>query len=347
MKYLKLTAVAGVVSLALVGCGGDSSSPATTPVTFSVSDAPIDDVESVVITVGKVALRPKSGTPFVLDIYKTDENGNPIDENGQPIEDGEPTVPLEIDLLKYQGSDSLEIITNEIVPVDEYTMCMFVNDGDNLDYPSYVIEVEGQQRELTVENNGTCPGVDRNEIGDNVGILFLNKSFNINTQSNNLVIDFDLRRGLKKKPSEVDYSIQRTSVSIINTAVTGNIEGTVSTATFNACNNPADANVVQAVYLYESGTTQENMAPIGGTDTVKPLTSASVSYNETQQVYEFSFGFLDPGSYNLGYTCTAQHDDGEEGEAGSDPVGAGFTIYEVKNDVTVTGNQDTIVAFGG
>lgn len=342
MKYLKLTAVAGVVSLALVGCGGDSSSPAaTTPVTLSVTDAPVDEVKEVVVTFGTVALLPQGGgSPLIYDVYLTDDEGNPVDENGDPIPDGEDPVPLSINLLDYQGSKVMPLIKDEVVTVGNYKLCVFANDGDHPTHPSYVIEDDDTERELSVKGNGACPqGVGKI---DNTGVLYFNDSFAVNPQNNDFAVEFDLRRGLKNTSTFPDYSIQRTSVTLINTAVTGNIEGTVATATFNACNDPADTNVAQAVYLYETGTTQENMAPIGGTDTVKPLTSATVSYNETQQFYEFSFGFLDPGNYNLGYTCTAQHDDGEES---SDPVAAGFNIYSVQSDLAVVGNQDTSAGF--
>ncbi|MEZ8962939.1 DUF4382 domain-containing protein [Vibrio cyclitrophicus] len=342
MKYLKETALASLVLAGLVGCGGDSgSSSSTTPITLSVSDAPVDDVKDVTVTFSKVALLPtQGGTTLVYDVYKTDENGDYVDENGDPLPDGEDPIPLSVNLLDYQGSDALPLIENEVVPVGSYKLCVFANDGDHPTHPSYVVENDDSIRELTVKGNGACPqGVGKE---DNAGVLYFNDSFNVNQQSNDFVVEFDLRRGLKNSSTFPDYTIQRTSVSLINTVETGNIEGTVSSTTFAACNPTNDNTYVQSVYLYEGNVDKADMAPIGGSDEVKPITSASVAMNEAQTNYEFSLGFIDPGTYSLGYTCTAQHDSDEDN---ADPVADGFDIYEVQNSVQVVIDEDTRVSF--
>ncbi|MEZ8798053.1 DUF4382 domain-containing protein [Vibrio cyclitrophicus 1F53] len=342
MKYLKETALASLVLAGLVGCGGDSgSSSSTTPITLSVSDAPVDDVKDVTVTFSKVALLPtQGGTTLVYDVYKTDENGDYVDENGDPLPDGEDPIPLSVNLMDYQGSDALPLIENEVVPVGSYKLCVFANDGDHPTHPSYVVENDDSIRELTVKGNGACPqGVGKE---DNAGVLYFNDSFNVNQQSNDFVVEFDLRRGLKNSSTFPDYTIQRTSVSLINTVETGNIEGTVSSTTFAACNPTNDNTYVQSVYLYEGNVDKADMAPIGGSDEVKPITSASVAMNEAQTNYEFSLGFIDPGTYSLGYTCTAQHDSDEDN---ADPVADGFDIYEVQNSVQVVIDEDTRVSF--
>ncbi|WP_102297467.1 DUF4382 domain-containing protein [Vibrio cyclitrophicus] len=342
MKYLKETALASLVLAGLVGCGGDSgSSSSTTPITLSVSDAPVDDVKDVTVTFSKVALLPtQGGTTLVYDVYKTDKNGDYVDENGDPLTDGEDPIPLSVNLLDYQGSDALPLIENEVVPVGSYKLCVFANDGDHPTHPSYVVENDDSIRELTVKGNGACPqGVGKE---DNAGVLYFNDSFNVNQQSNDFVVEFDLRRGLKNSSTFPDYTIQRTSVSLINTVETGNIEGTVSSTTFAACNPTNDNTYVQSVYLYEGNVDKADMAPIGGSDEVKPITSASVAMNEAQTNYEFSLGFIDPGTYSLGYTCTAQHDSDEDN---ADPVADGFDIYEVQNSVQVVIDEDTRVSF--
>ncbi|MCC4818239.1 hypothetical protein BCU85_04975 [Vibrio lentus] len=341
MKYLKETALASLVLAGLVGCGGDSgSSSSTTPITLSVSDAPIDDVKDVTVTFSKVALLPQGGgSPLIYDVYKTDENGDYVDKNGDPLPDGEDPIPLSVNLLDYQGSEALPLIENEVIPVGSYKLCVFANDGDHPTDPSYVIENDDMTRELTVKGEGACPqGVGKE---DNAGVLYFNDSFNVNQQSNDFVVEFDLRRGLKNSSTFPDYTIQRTSVSLINTVETGNIEGTVALSTYDTCNG-GDNTFVQSVYLYEGNVDKADMAPIGGSDEVKPITSASVAMNEAQSNYEFSLGFIDPGTYSLGYTCTAQYDSDEDN---ADPVADGFEIYDVQNSVQVVVGQDNQVSF--
>lgn len=272
-------------------------------------------------------------------MYKTDENGDYVDENGDPLPDGEDPIPLSVNLLDYQGSDALPLIENEVIPVGSYKLCVFANDGDHPTDPSYVIENDDMTRELTVKGEGACPqGVGKE---DNAGVLYFNNSFNVNQQSNDFVVEFDLRRGLKNSSTFPDYTIQRTSVSLINTVETGNIEGTVALSTYDTCNG-GDNTFVQSVYLYEGNVDKADMAPIGGSDEVKPITSASVAMNEAQTNYEFSLGFIDPGTYSLGYTCTAQYDSDEDN---ADPVADGFEIYDVQNSVQVLVGQDNQVSF--
>ncbi|WP_192891164.1 DUF4382 domain-containing protein [Vibrio bathopelagicus] len=341
MKYLKETVLASLVLAGLVGCGGDSgSSSSTTPITLSVSDAPIDDVKDVTVTFSKVALLPQQGgSPLIYDVYKTDENGDYVDENGDPLPDGADPIPLSVNLLDYQGSDALPLIENEVIPVGSYKLCVFANDGDHPTDPSYVVENDDTTRELTVKGEGACPqGVGKE---DNAGVLYFNNSFNVNQQSNDFVVEFDLRRGLKNSSTFPDYTIQRTSVSLINTVETGNIEGTVALSTYDTCNG-GDNTFVQSVYLYEGNVDKPDMAPIGGSDEVKPITSASVAMNQAQTNYEFSLGFIDPGTYSLGYTCTAQHDSDEDN---ADPVADGFEIFDVQNSVQVVVGQDSQVSF--
>lgn len=330
---------AATAVLGLAGCGGGSdSSSSTTPVTFSVSDAPVDEVQDVVVTFDKVALLPQNGSePLVYDVYLMDDEGNPIDENGDPILEGDEPLPLSVNLLDYQGSDSLALISGEVVPVGSYQLCVFARDGDHAEYPSYVTEQDSTVRELTVKGEGACPqGVGKEP---NTGVLFFNNEFNINQQTNDFTIEFDLRRGLKNTSEYPNYTIQRTSISLINNAETGHIEGEVLAATNDACQNGESG--VQAVYLYEGDVAQDDMAPVGGGDEVKPVTTALVQDVENSSDFSFSLGFLDPGMYTLGYTCNAQLDTGDV----TLPVVDEFSIYSIQSGVVVTADETSNVSF--
>lgn len=72
MNTIKFSLVGAAVVVALFGCNSDSNTiTTTTPVTLSVSDAPIDDVSEVVITYSKVAFLPlDGGSPQILRCIK-------------------------------------------------------------------------------------------------------------------------------------------------------------------------------------------------------------------------------------------------------------------------------------
>ena len=133
MNSMKIGLISASIAVALIGCNSDSDSVSTmTPVTLSVSDAPIDDVSEVVITYNKVAFLPlDGGTPQVFDVYKTNEEGNLVDEDGNPLPDGEDPLPLSVNLLNFQGSDAQELVDDELIPTGNYKLCVFANDGDH------------------------------------------------------------------------------------------------------------------------------------------------------------------------------------------------------------------------
>ncbi|EGQ9247465.1 hypothetical protein CGH85_08980 [Vibrio parahaemolyticus] len=345
MNTIKFSLVGAAVVVALFGCNSDSNTiTTTTPVTLSVSDAPIDDVSEVVITYSKVAFLPlDGGSPQIFEVYKTDEEGNYVDENGNPIPDGEDPLPLSVNLLNYQGSDVQELVEDEVIPSGNYKLCVFANDGDHPDYPSYVIdEATGNQIPLTVKGDGACPqGVGKEP---NSGVLFFNNTFAVNPDNNEFVVEFDLRRGLKDGTGQNEgYSIQRTSVTLINTVTTGEIQGDVAAQTYADCEiDTSSANdYAHAVYLYKGSVAKEDMGPFADEDgKATPIAAANVVPDMEQVNYEYEFGFVEPGTYSVGYTCTA-NDDSEEGIV----AGETFSIYQATSGLTVSAGADTDANF--
>ncbi len=310
--------ILGAVTLTLVGCGGGgsgSSSTSTTPVTVSVSDAPSDDMDEVVVVFNKIALLPIS-----------DDTADPIifDLDTQSV-----------NLLDYQGSDAHALLDNETIATGSYKMCVYVNDGDHPSDPSYVIHTDDGTLPLTVKGNGTCPQGVGSE--DYAGVLYFNDTFTINEDNNNFVVEFDLRRGIKAG-SDDDYTIQRTSVSLINTTETGSIAGEIDSNTYSSCETDTDSTNghTHAVYLYSGDISLEEMGPFAETSGTAPVASANVI--ETDGTYQYDFGYLEPGTYSLGYTCTA-NDDSEDGLIDDED----FSIYQAESAVVVVAETETTV----
>ncbi|QOV31680.1 DUF4382 domain-containing protein [Vibrio diabolicus] len=347
MNSMKIGLISASIAVALIGCNSDSDSVSTmTPVTLSVSDAPIDDVSEVVITYNKVAFLPlDGGTPQVFDVYKTNEEGNLVDEDGNPLPDGEDPLPLSVNLLNFQGSDAQELVDDELIPTGNYKLCVFANDGDHPNYPSYVIdEATGNQIPLTVKGDGACPqGVGKDSDSDS-GVLFFNNTFAVNPDNNEFVVEFDLRRGLKDGTGQNEgYSIQRTSVTLINTVTTGEIQGDVATLTYQSCetDTPSANGYAHAVYLYQGNIAEENMGPFAGAEgQAMPIAAANVVQDVDDANYEYEFGFVEPGTYSVGYTCTA-NDDSEEGIV----AGETFSIYQSTSGLNVSVGTNTDANF--
>ncbi|EEX94246.1 lipoprotein [Vibrio orientalis CIP 102891 = ATCC 33934] len=340
MKLIKIGLLSASVALVLSGCNSGDSSTDTTPVTLSVSDAPIDNVSEVVVTYSKVAFLPLGeGSPILFDVYKKDNEGNLIDDNGNPLPDGQDPIPLSVNLLNFQGGEAQELIENQNIPTGDYKLCLFANDGDHPTFPSYVVEANtGNSTPLTVKGEGKCP----QGVGsvDNAGVLYFNDTFTVNHENNDYVVEFDLRRGLKEpKNSSNAYTIQRTSVSLVNTAETGEISGNVADSTMGACENTTSSpSYSHAVYLYEGDVTQAEMGSFSGSGTVAPITAANVTLDDDGVTHEYEFGFVKPGTYSVGYTCTANNDS-EEGLTGN------FIIHAADSGLSVTEDTETRVHF--
>ncbi|WP_395355225.1 DUF4382 domain-containing protein [Vibrio sp. D3] len=345
MNSMKIGLISASIAVALIGCNSDSDSVSTmTPVTLSVSDAPIDDVSEVVITYNKVAFLPlDGGTPQVFDVYKTNEEGNLVDEDGNPLPDGEDPLPLSVNLLNFQGSDAQELVDDELIPTGNYKLCVFANDGDHPNYPSYVIdEATGNQIPLTVKGDGACPqGVGKDPDS---GVLFFNNTFAVNPDNNEFVVEFDLRRGLKDGTGQNEgYNIQRTSVTLINTVTTGEIQGDVATLTYQSCETDTQSanGYAHAIYLYEGNIAEENMGPFASAEgQAMPIAAANVVQDVDDANYEYEFGFVEPGTYSVGYTCTA-NDDSEDGIV----AGETFSIYQSTSGLNVSVGTNTDANF--
>ncbi|CAM4414277.1 DUF4382 domain-containing protein [Vibrio agarivorans] len=326
----KLVAVGSALVL-LAGCN-DSSDSAPTLGMFSlaVSDAPVDDAKKVVVAFDEVVLIPTGDTEASM--------GEPIVFNTS--EDGE---LRQIDLMQYQGSNAETIISEREVVPGTYALCMYVKNNyqGNDDSTSYVEQTDGAATGLVVGNQGACYGYkpDNNQ-GPNKeqGTLVLAKNsqpIEIMTGYNSFVVEFDLRKGLTDPKGQDHIKMQRNAIELINASDSGHISGEVDFTQYQACeadsapwNAITDAPAVHAVYLYAGEMDRTTMGDMAAPEPFNdPVAVANVRMQENQAdevVYNYEFGFIGPGTYSLGYTCTAYNDDPETHQTSED----GFLIYQ-------------------
>ncbi|CAM2993685.1 DUF4382 domain-containing protein [Vibrio rarus] len=331
MKWLKPLALSIALITTLYGCGGDDNSTSNTPTHFSlaVSDAAIDDVASVTVFYPRAVLLPVgSGDPIELTLN---------------FAQGQQSIA--VDLLDYQGSKVAPLVTDQLVPAGDYKLCLFTLDGEEQNSAlSHVIigddAQSGHLAPLQVQGDGACPqGVGKEA---DAGVLYFNKTFSLNNGNNHFVAEFDLRKGLKEPTGQdAHYTIQRTSVQLVNHVEAGHIKGVVSQDVIANCASGDSDNTVNGIYVYSGTVTQANMLGFNGTpldNQVLPTTSATVTYNEQSGLFEYEVGFLGEGAYSLGYTCSANKD--------TLPSIDEFTIYQQADEaVRVTANATVTVNF--
>ncbi len=269
------------------GGGSDNSSSSTTgSVSFSATDAPVDDVTRVQVTFDGIALQPQGGERITIDF-----------ETPRVIEN----------LLDLQGNASEPILEATDVPAGEYNFIrLFVipNAPD-----SFVDEDDGSRQNLLI------PGQQNNGNGNNRRFLQLNRGFTVPAGGNaNFTIDFQLRSALNQPNGQNGDYFLRPSLRLINNVEVGTISGAVADAlVMDAnCTNDLAADEGNAVYLYagSDASTGDVFVDTNGdpANPDSPLTTANVTQNSNSGRYEYTIGFIETGDYTVAFTCQGLDD---------------------------------------
>jgi hypothetical protein len=338
MKYSKSILAVSLISI-LSACGGsdNSTTPEPTMGTFNlgVSDNPAD-AEIVNIAFKQVVLKG-DGESISFDVST----------------DGE---LKHVDLLQFQGQEVATLISGQSIPTGEYQMCIYMEKSEVANEESSYVKTADGIAGLSTNSNGSCGGVGAEELG--TGRLFFNQVFTIATGENQFVAEFNLGKGLQAPHGNKDYwTLKPTSIQLVNNAEVGAIKGQINAIDSDTVSNiKADCEAVaggsefgRAIYLYPAETTLANMVDFRPdaditAPQVAPIASARVNpildENDQEVGYEYEFGFVSAGTYSLGYTCVAQHDDPETANK-PDDLEAPFFIHIDEQSVEVTNGVTT------
>lgn len=95
--------------LMLTACGGGGGGSATGTLNLSLTDAPIDEAESVVVNFVGVELQPAGGERIMFDFTAPGE-----------MCDGDP-IPCMIDLTDYTDGETVPLLDGVTVPAGQYS----------------------------------------------------------------------------------------------------------------------------------------------------------------------------------------------------------------------------------
>lgn len=285
-----------LVLLALTACGGGSggsSSTAPGTVSFAVSDAPVDDLAKVVITIDGIELQRKNDN---CDVDSCDNQPVSIDR----LIGDEDTVT--IDLLDYQGSDSKIVVENILLEAGVYDQLRLSVIDQDINF-SYVEEATGAIKLLKVPSGELKLGGFTVESG---GVQVF-------------VIEFDLRKAMTYNPSPERYILKPRGVRVVEVETAASIAGTVDTSLFDGavpCDSKVDPTVGNVVYIYQghdldpaqladnfNSSNPEANAPL---DAIDPYASQTVAADGS-----YGIAYLPAGNYTLAFSCEAGDDDPE------------------------------------
>jgi hypothetical protein len=284
--------------LAACGGGGSGGSSATAPgtVSFGLSDAPIDDLSKVVITIDGIELKPKDGDDCDDDL----ESDDCAYIDHFTTEDGDLDDTIQVDLMTLQGSDN-QIIVEEIeLEAGEYSQLRLSVIDEDINY-SYVEETTGEIKELKVPSDGLKLG---GFTVENAGVQVF-------------VIEFDLRKAMTAngKPGEYfRYILKPTGVRVVEVETAASISGTVDPSLFVGnidCESKVNPEAGNIIYIYKGqGLVTANLADnFDSTDESAPA-DAIAPYTSQSAADDGSYGiaYLPAGDYTLAFSCEAEDD---------------------------------------
>lgn len=298
-SYLLITGLsAGLLS----ACGGSSSGGSdpggTGTASFSVTDAPVDDVESVKITFSRIDLKHSNGE---VESFEFDE-------------------PVVIEnLLELTGNAAAPLITDIEVAAGDYEWIRIFVEGGIPD--STVQPTLGNPVDLFI------PGQQNGNGNGNPRFLQLVSGFTVAAGGDaDFTIDVVLRKGLTK-PANQDHYLLRPALRLLNNVEVGTITGTVDEAVLAspACLNIDGEPMGRTVYLYEGDLNDEQLTPddvydpgieegseeVREAEGVRPITTAEVTQDTDSGEMVFEIGFVReiPEGYSLAFSCESEQDD--------------------------------------
>ena len=296
MSIFKTTSIC-LLSSALIACGGGGGS--------SSSASSSTGQLSVDITDGPV----ESASEVVIAF--TSIEVKPVDGDARTINFDE---TQQLNLLDYQGENFATLLDEEDLDAGDYDWMRLIID----DAQTYIV-IGDTQHELTIPS-GSQSG------------LKLNDGFNITGgQETQIMLDFELSKSVYQTGNGA-YKMKPV-IRQINLNDSETLSGIVATALIEDenCNNDPNNEVGNAVYLFANlDTTPQD---IQGNDN-DPISTANVSFDDEDQRYEFTLGFVPDGDYTLSFTCDAVLDDPTEAD---DDV-----IFSASLNVSIDGESESV-----
>jgi len=289
-----------LISIFLSACGSSSSdsNPATSDVGIRFSDAPVEDLASVVITVDKLTFRHSNGDNIVVDTFTSEELG---------LVDSE---TFQLNLLELQGLTSSLVLDSVALPVGDYQNLIIevLDDSENND--TYVQEIGSEEHK-----NLKVPSKTLKLGGFTVSA----------TSSQTFVVEFGLRHAMTYNPGPDRYILKPRGVRIVRLADASNISGNVELT--SSCDPSDDTSLSHVAYLYEGHELNAELLgdvfvresdldvaeqSFAGTDfdenvpenIIAPVVATSVD-GETG---EYLFSYLNDGDYTIAISCNAPED---------------------------------------
>tara|TARA_R110001599_G_scaffold343515_1_gene566181 strand:+ start:272 stop:1303 length:1032 start_codon:yes stop_codon:yes gene_type:complete len=290
LNYLRTALVLLFVAMVSACSSSNDTNTPTSEVSIRFSDAPVDNLDVVMITVDKLIFN-RSGEDIVVDTFANEAD------------------TFQLNLLEYQGLESSLVLDSVTLPVGDYQNLRIVI-LQNED--TYVME-KGNDTPIKLK----VPS----------GKLKLGGFTVSETSSQTFIIEFGLRQAMTYNPTKKErYILKPRGVRIVRLEAASSISGTVE---FSAANCLATEGLSHVAYLYTGHSlapsllgdvfvreadieaSEDNEA---GTDydadaednIITPVVATSIDLVEGE--YNYLFSYLKEGDYTVAISCNAAED---------------------------------------
>ena len=280
-----LLLAASLLALASAGCEDAQTQPV--PVDFAISDAPVGELDSVVITIDRITVN-RPGPDIVVESFPAETPGDPDVDT------------ITIDLLDFPGT-AVKLVVQDLFLMPGAYQNVRLTILDNDIALTYVDETGGGIKPLVVPSGEL-------KLGGFYVDAFWPQTF---------VLEFDLSKAMTYNPSPDRYILKPRGVRIVDAQEASLLSGAVDPALFSAggCGAKPDPLVGNVVYLYRGhGLDKSALADMfdPAVDTaaaqqwIEPFASETVAADGS-----YLFAYLPADSYTLAFACNAADDDSE------------------------------------
>lgn len=306
-RFLAITAAATVLAACGGGgSGGDGDQTPTGRLKLSVTDAPVDHAEAVVVQFRAVEFKPMGGDPVRQELRDAQNN----------------VVPQQVNLLPLQDGRAAVLVNDVVLPAGQYEWVRLIVDNQPNVRDSYIM-IDGNECELRVPS------------GDESG-LKMNRGFTLPADGSlALTVDFDLRKSIHAPPGQKSdipempctqaYQM-RPTLRLVQDSEAGAIAGTVDPALLAA------PDCARLVYVFADGANAPGSTVPDDQDAVEPNPVVMAKTDALTGRYRASF--LPAGPYTVAWTCGA--DDVDANDA---------LVFSAAKGATVQANLATTVNF--
>lgn len=289
---LSVLLISALLTLPGCRCGFDCNSDSDSDpgmVTLSFSDAPIDDVEAVLLVVDTITFRRSNGDDVIVDNFTIPEL-NLVDAE-----------TFDIDLLDYPGISQLHVITDLEMENDSYSSIVLdIIDGD---INQSFVRANDEIKELNANSSQVVlPGIS------------------VGSAAQGFTVEFSLAQSLQYLSSSDSYEITNEGVRVEDSD-SGSISGRVESELFDLdspCDSKTDPLAGNRLYLYSginldtnnlADVFTRNSSEVIPDDAIAPFAVTNAVSVAGSPTANYVFSYIPKGEYTLVFTCEAEDDD--------------------------------------